>query len=340
MNAHADTAAIDARLAEANLAPLRPYLDDPAVYEIRVNKFCQVVCVTGSGRIIRDDANLTKEYLEGLNDHLLSLNGQAKKPVSYVVLPDGSRGTFCWPPAVNEGTMLMAIRKHLPVSKSLDQLATEGRFADVRHRKANDTLQLEPFEQELLDLLAQNRISEFLTKAVQTKRTIAVSGPTDSGKTTLTRSLMGVVPSHERILLMQDTHEIDDNRLDEVGYLMYSDGSDQTRLSARDCLKLCMRLSPDRIFLTELRDDAAWDYLASANTGHPGGIFSTHANNAATTPARIATLVKASEVGRALDYDVILKTIHTTLDVVIYMENRQVLEILYDPMFKKRAIAG
>ncbi|WP_414696228.1 hypothetical protein [Paraburkholderia sp.] len=31
-----------------------------------------------------------------------------------------------------------------------------------------------------------------------------------------------------------------------------------------------MRLSPDRIFLTELRDDAAWDYLTGANTGHPG----------------------------------------------------------------------
>ena len=111
-------------------------------------------------------------------------------------------------------------------------------------------------------------------------------------------------------------------------------------MSARECLKLCMRLSPDRIFLTELRDDAAWDYLAGANTGHPGGIFSTHADSAASTPARIATLVKASEIGRALDYDVIMKTINTTLDVVVYMEKREVLEILYDPMFKKQAMAA
>ncbi|WWL46371.1 hypothetical protein V5O39_32410 (plasmid) [Pseudomonas parakoreensis] len=51
-------------------------------------------------------------------------------------------------------------------------------------------------------------------------------------------------------------------------------------------------------------------------------------------------MVKASEIGRALDYDVIMKTINTTLDVVVYMEKREVLEILYDPMFKKQAMAA
>lgn len=178
--------------------------------------------------------------------------------------------------------MLMSIRKHLPVSKSLSQLAQEGRFAKVRHRKQSEQFMLEPFEEELLELLEKGDVEGFLTQAVKTKRNIAVAGPTGSGKTTLTRSLMGAVPTIERVLLMEDTHEIDDNRLDEVGYLMYGEGDG--RMSARECLKLCMRLSPDRIFLTELRDDAAWDYLAGANTGHPGGIFSTHADSAASTP--------------------------------------------------------
>jgi type IV secretion system protein VirB11 len=101
-----------------------------------------------------------------------------------------------------------------------------------------------------------------------------------------------------------------------------------------------MRLSPDRIFLTELRDDAAWDYLTGANTGHPGGIFSTHADNAATTFARIATLVKASDVGRTVDYDVILKTVITTVDIVIYMADREVKEIYYDPLYRRRQLVG
>ncbi|SAL77131.1 type II secretion system protein E [Caballeronia telluris] len=99
-----------------------------------------------------------------------------------------------------------------------------------------------------------------------------------------------------------------------------------------------MRLSPDRIFLTELRDDAASDYLTGANTGHLGGIFSTHANNAAMTFARNATLVKASEIGRTMDYDVILKTVITTVDVVIYMPDREVNEIYYDPAYQRRQL--
>ncbi|MFM0514902.1 ATPase, T2SS/T4P/T4SS family [Paraburkholderia sp. RL17-373-BIF-A] len=100
-----------------------------------------------------------------------------------------------------------------------------------------------------------------------------------------------------------------------------------------------MRLSPDRIFLTELRDDAAWDYIKSANTGHPGGIFSTHSNSAAETPSRIADLVKSSEVGRMLDYEMILRTIHATLDLIIYMKDWDVVELLYDPLFKKQNAA-
>ena len=101
-------------------------------------------------------------------------------------------------------------------------------------------------------------------------------------------------------------------------------------------LKACMRLSPDRIAMTELRDDAAWDYINSLNTGHPGGITSTHADDAKSTFSRIALLIKQTGVGQTLDYDVIMKTLYTTIDVVVYMEHRQIVEVLYDPAFKKR----
>jgi type IV secretion system protein VirB11 len=86
------------------------------------------------------------------------------------------------------------------------------------------------------------------------------------------------------VLLMEDTHEIDDNRLDEVGYLMYGEGDG--RMSARECLKLCMRLSPDRIFLTELRDDAhgiTWP----ARTRGTLGAFSRRTLTARPAPQRV-----------------------------------------------------
>lgn len=330
---------IDKGLTAANLAPLQAYLSDSATFEIRVNKFGQVVCDTVNGRVLHENPAISEHYLRGLTNYLLHLNGLSFAPINNVELPDGSRGIFCWPPAVVDGTALVCIRKHLPVTKSLEELNAEGRFKRTRHSKYADQLALLPFEEELLRLLEIGDLVSFLRLAVQTKRNIAVSGPTNSGKTTFTRSLLLEIPRNERVILMEDVHEVAATNLDEIGYMLYGE-SDKGRVTPREGLKACMRLSPDRIIMTELRDDAAWSYLASANTGHPGGIFSTHAESAASTPARIATLVKASDVGRMLDYEMIMQTIKTTLDVVVYMEKRNIVEILYDPMEKKKAIYG
>ncbi|WWL46369.1 hypothetical protein V5O39_32400 (plasmid) [Pseudomonas parakoreensis] len=88
---------MDMALAAANFAPLRQYLDDPEVFEIRVNKFGQVVCDTPKGRVLHADPRITYDYLWALNDHLLSLNGLGRTPISYVKLPDGSRGRSAGP---------------------------------------------------------------------------------------------------------------------------------------------------------------------------------------------------------------------------------------------------
>lgn len=322
----------------ATLEPLRRFFADPEVFEVRINKFGQVVTVTVDGRSYHDVPEVSQTYLERLTNTLLHWNGLPRAPINDVLLPDGSRGIIAWPPAVLEGTVAMAFRKHLAVNKSLGELKAEGRFAGFKHRKHEDANRLESFEEQLLEHLRAAELEEFFSLAVRTRRNIAVSGATGSGKSTFHRTLLMEVPVDERVVLMEDVHEVASDKHREIVYMMY--GRQEGRVSATECLRACMRLSPDRIFMTELRDDAAWDYLAGANTGHPGGIFSTHADSALTTPARIATLVKASEVGRLLDYDVIMKTINTTLDVIVYMENRQIVEVLYDPLHKKKLLAA
>jgi type IV secretion system protein VirB11 len=319
---------------ENTLGPLKQYLDDPTVFELRINKYCQVVKVTTKGRILVDDPAIDKFYLQRLTATLLNYNDLDPAPVSDVKLPDGSRVVICWPPAVLEGTVLISIRKHLEVNKTVHELAAEGRFANISVRSHNDALTLEPFEQNMLDLMAQKRWPEFFEQAVLTHRNICVAGGTGSGKSTFHRSLLELVPATERVIILEDVHEVGSDKQHEIGYMMY--GASKGRISAAACLKACMRLSPDRIFLTELRDDAAWNYLNSANTGHPGSIFSTHADSVLETPGRIADLVKASPVGNGLDYEMILRTINRTIDVIIYMKNWEVKQVYYDPMFKKK----
>ncbi|SEF11233.1 type IV secretion system protein VirB11 [Burkholderia sp. WP9] len=337
MNAPANLKYFDNRSLLSTLGPLNEYMNDPNVFELRVNRFGQLVCATTKGRVLIDAPFLTRSYLEKLTNTLLSANGLPRQPVNDVLLPDGSRGVLCWPPAVLEGTVLIAIRKHLAVDKTLEELDAEGRFRKLQIRTFADSLKLTPFEEEMTALRDRGDITGFLKAAITGKLNVAVAGATGSGKSTFTRTLLKYVPRRERVLILEDTHEVGSDDHDEIGYLVY--GEQEGRLSARECLKTTMRLSPDRVFLTELRDDAAWDYIKSANTGHPGGIFSTHSNSAAETPSRIADLVKSSEVGRMLDYDMILRTIHATLDLIIYMKDWDVVELLYDPLFKKQNAA-
>lgn len=320
-----------------NMAPLRPYLDDEKVYEIRINTFGQVVCDTTEGKRIVPDDNITEHYLiRQLLPALTSDNEVNPKAINNLLLPCGSRCIFLVPPAVAPGTIAVAIRKHMEVSKTLEELAGEGRFSNTVNKTVRQSLELKPFEKELKTLLHDRHYVDFLRLAVRHKQNIAVCGSTGSGKTVLTRSLVMEIPKEERIILLEDVHEVASGLHDEMVYLQYGEG--KGRIPPTEALKACMRLSPKRILMTELRDSAAWDFLAGANTAHPGTVFSTHADDAASAFSRIADLVKASDVGSGLDYGLILKRVMTTLDVVVYMENWNILEVLYDPEHKKKLL--
>ena len=231
------------------LAPLLQYLNDPNVFEVRVNKFGQVVTARSNGRDLHDEPAITPAYINNLTNTLLSYNGLGPSPIMDVKLPNGSRGVIVRPPAVLEGTVLICIRQHLQVSKSISELDKEGRFKNAKRRTMVDMLKLDPVEEMLLDLLDKHDVEEFFRQAVLHRRNICVAGKTGSGKSTLTRSLLAEVAPTERILMMEDVHEVEADNQYEVGYMMY--GAQEGRISAKQCLKAAMRLSPDRIFLTD-----------------------------------------------------------------------------------------
>jgi len=330
------------------LEPLSPYFDDPRVTEIRINRPGEVVCHLHGGKEIHQREDIDWAYLNRLRSTLISSNRLDNEPVSNVLLPNGARGIICMPPAVLEGTIQIAFRKHSDVVKSLDELAAEGAFTDWTDVSFNrptpeqvetemqrrDFQRLDAGEAELLRLLREGDLTGFFREAVRLKRNIVIAGKTGSGKTTFTRSLILEVPKSERIITIEDVHELtlrEDQS--EVGHLLY--GSVPGRMSVSECLAACMRLSPDRIMLAELRDSAALEYLEGLNNGHPGSITTTHAGGALMTFNRIATLIRKSEAGRLLDLADIMRELHTTIDVTVFMHDRQIKEVFYDPMFKK-----
>jgi type IV secretion system protein VirB11 len=238
----------------------------------------------------------------------------------------------------------ITIRKHLPTVRTLSDLEGEGTFESARdvsfHRptaeeaareaRRCDAGRLDATEVELLALKRERRYAEFLRSAVRARKNVVIAGKTGSGKTTLARSLIDEVPATERIVTIEDVHELALPNHPNRVHLVYGDGPG--RVSAEACLAACMRLSPDRIFLAELRGNEAWEYVQSLNTGHPGTVTTTHANGAVQAFDRIAGLIKNSDAGRGLDAAELRRVLFSTLDVVLFMAERRVTEVYFDPL--------
>ena len=56
------------------LGPLREYLEDPTVFEIRINCFQEVICDTFSGRRVVQNAAITADFIRNLAKSLVSSN--------------------------------------------------------------------------------------------------------------------------------------------------------------------------------------------------------------------------------------------------------------------------
>jgi pilus assembly protein CpaF len=184
-----------------------------------------------------------------------------------------------------------------------------------------------------LDHSLANRLEDY----VLGRRNVLIAGGTGSGKTTLLNALGKFIPPDERILLIEDTAEIQLAQTNLVRFEARQAQNGVPAVSIRDLLKASLRHRPDRILLGEVRGGEAFDLLQLLNTGHAGTLSTIHASSAKQGLARFTSCVLQS--GVELPYRAIKTNIGDSLNVVIQIERRpgrrfisEVLEInSYDP---------
>ena len=160
---------------------------------------------------------------------------------------------------------------------------------------------------------------------------------TNADQTTLLNALGKFIPPDERILLIEDTAEIQLVQPNLVRFEARQAQNGVPAVSIRDLLKAALRHRPDRILLGEIRSGEAFDLLQLLNTGHAGTLSTIHASSAKQGLARFTSCVLQS--GVELPYRAIKTNIGDSLNVVIHIERRpgrrfvsEVLEInSYDP---------
>jgi pilus assembly protein CpaF len=209
------------------------------------------------------------------------------QPMVDARLPDGSRVNAVIPPLAVKGPCL-TIRKFSKKRFTMQKLIQHGSITP--------------------------QIVAFLEGCVRGKKSILVSGGTGTGKTTLLNCLSQAIPSKERIICVEDTHELQLEH-PHVVFLECRNGNNEGKgkISIRDLVKNALRQRPDRIIIGECRSDEALDMLQAMNTGHSGSMTTIHANNPEDALRRIEVLVRDS----GLPSDAIRQQIVSAIDIVV-----------------------
>ncbi len=247
--------------------PLEPLLREPGVTDVIVNGPTDVWVDRGEG-LQRTDVRFASDAdVRRLAQRLAATAGRRLDEASPFVdarMPDGSRLHCVIAPIATAGT-LVSLRIPHRVAFTLEELIARGSIDESG--------------------------AQWLREIIAGRLAFLICGGTGSGKTTILSTLLGLVPQHERIVIVEDSTEL----APDHGHCV----SMQARpanvegagvVTLRDLVRQALRMRPDRIVVGEVRGAEVVDLLGAMNTGHEGGCGTIHANSASAVPARLEAL--------------------------------------------------
>lgn len=255
------------------LAPILPLLDDPTVSEVMVNGPGQVYYesrgrIRLSDRTFPDVASLMAavrniaEYVgRRVDEEHPTMDGR---------LPDGSRVHVVLAPCARAGVCL-SIRRFLRAHFDLDALVEGGSLSA--------------------------EAAELLEMAVLLHKNVVVSGGTGTGKTSLLNALSARIPEGERIIVIEDSSELQLGQPHTVYLEARPPGpGGRGEVTIRDLFVNSLRMRPDRVVVGEVRRGEALDMVQAMLSGHAGALTTVHASTPRAAALRLELLCMMSDV--------------------------------------------
>jgi type IV secretion system protein VirB11 len=316
---------------KAFLAPLAPWLDRADITDILINRAGEVWFeAVGRGLERVDAPEVTDTMMQRLAQQIAARSHQGvnrEHPLLAAALPDGARVQIVAPPATRGG-VAMAIRKHVVADLTLDDYADAGAFSSVRRGSAATG---RASDGELQQLLAQGDLARFFRAAVAGGRNIVISGGTASGKTTFLNALLKEIPAGERLIVIEDTPEVQLGRANAVGLVAVKGELGEARIGVDELLQAALRMRPDRLLVGEIRGPEAFTFLRAVNTGHPGSITTVHADSPRGALDQIAFMTL--QAGLTLTRADVIDYARSVVDIIVQIARVNGRRVVTDLVF-------
>ncbi|TYC64010.1 CpaF family protein [Rhodobacterales bacterium] len=259
-------------LIEKLLEPLSRHYADTDVVEVRSKAAKTLVIEAGVGadRIRQiSEPDFTIHRMKTICRALANMRGlkfsETEKPQLSTTLPGGHRFECLIGNSVTTGLSLSIRCKH-------------------------------PKQIELTDMGLSDQMIAYIVEAVRTQRNIAISGSTNTGKTTLLNKLLTFLPDDRRVVSAEDTPELEVDRFfNGVSLLASRDASEGAgQRTWQQLYDHKMRISPDNILFGEISTMNAYAALNVLNTGARGWMCTVHAESPELVPNRFQENINAA----------------------------------------------
>jgi type IV secretion system protein VirB11 len=320
---------------DAFLAPLEVALNRADVTDLYINQPGELWLETAAGIERLEEPRLDDAALWRLARQIAAASDQGisrEHPLLAATLPSGARVQICAPPATR-GHVMVAIRKHVVPDLTL----TDYLAADAFARVGEDAVNQRTINAALQKQLAAGDYAGFLSRAVKACKSILISGGTSTGKTTLLNALLKAAPQDERIVIIEDTAEVQLTHPNAAGLIAVRGRLGEASVSAADLLEAALRMRPDRIIMGEIRGVEALSFLRAVNTGHPGSITTIHASSADGAVEQLAMI--ACQSGADIRRDEMIRYIRSVVDVIIQVGVSNRSRLITDIQFSGGAVA-
>jgi Flp pilus assembly CpaF family ATPase len=216
------------------------------------------------------------------------------KPLLVVRLPDGSR--------------LAAVMNVSPVPQVAIRrnVLPDASLADLEQRGTID-----------------RAMRSLFTAAMPAGMRIVVSGETGAGKTTLVRAMTNELPPDTRIVVIEDTRELnlagDPARADSVLEWETREANIEGvgAINQRELVRHALRFNPRWLIVGEVRDgDAAREMLLAMQHGHPS-LSTVHHYSALTAWKKLAQYV--AQGAEAVDFPIAALLISDAVDFFVHL---------------------